>query len=279
MSAAGILVRIALLGGVGLVAWGCGGVDGAEQGSERVRLTAPAVIAAADELVFCSDIAYPPVEFMQGDEPAGSDIEIGRELAKRLGVEATFRNTGFDVILDDLAAKRCDAVISSLTNTAERRAKVRFVDYARWGQSLMVPTANPRDISGLADLGGARVAVQSGTVNEEFLAARAASNPGDAPQIEAFGKDTEAVAALKAGEVDAYFGDSPVVAYYIGEEALTYAFAGRPVNAEPIGIAVRPADADLDRQLTRGIQSMYADGAMRRILERWKLDDFALPEL
>ncbi|MCW2949470.1 MAG: putative polar amino acid transporter, substrate-binding protein, partial [Thermoleophilia bacterium] len=82
--------------------------------------------------------------------------------------------------------------------------------------------------------------------------------------------------ALAMGEVDAYYGDSPTAAYYIGQDALTYSFAGPPINPEPIGIAVRHDDKQLARQLQRGVDAMYADGSMHKILRKWKLSDFAL---
>ena len=43
---------------------------------------------AADTLTFCSDITYPPEEFYQGSKAVGSDIDIGNEVAKRLGKTA-----------------------------------------------------------------------------------------------------------------------------------------------------------------------------------------------
>ncbi|MCZ4496782.1 MAG: binding-protein-dependent transport system, secreted component [Thermoleophilia bacterium] len=255
---------------------GCGGDDTAPVAKRVVQLQAPATLVADDALTFCSDIGYPPMEFDDGGRPAGADIEIGQRLAKLMDVSAAFVNTPFDDVLTDLDDGACDAVISSLTNTAERRELVHFVNYLEVGQSLMVETSNPSDIEGLDDLGGKRVAVQAGTTNEEFLRGHAKDVDGTPPVITPFAKDTDATAALKTGRVDAYFGDSPVVAYHIGQEALTYAFAGDAINSEPIGIAVRHDDTKLRAELQRGIEAMYDDGSMDRILRRWKLDDFAI---
>ena len=41
--------------------------------------------SAQEELVFCSDIAYPPMESYEGSEAVGADIDIGDEIAARLG--------------------------------------------------------------------------------------------------------------------------------------------------------------------------------------------------
>jgi ABC-type amino acid transport substrate-binding protein len=60
-----------------------------------------------------------------------------------MGVEAQFKNVGFDGIIAALLAKKCDAIISGMTDTAERRKQVDFTDYLIVGMSLMVKKGNP----------------------------------------------------------------------------------------------------------------------------------------
>ena len=255
---------------------GCGDVssDGASA-KATVKLTAPPNLVHARTLTLCSDIGYPPMEFDDHGRPTGADIEIGTHLAHLMGVKVQFEGTPFDDIIPAVRAHKCDAAISSLTRTKERSKLVAFVDYLKVGQSLMVQTSNPTNIETLDDLAGKRVSVQDGTTNEDFLRTRSFGSDGS-PTIRAFAKDTDATEALKRGEVDAYFGDSPVVAYHIGQEALTYAFAGKPIHPEPIGIALDHRSHSLKSELQRGIDAMYADGSMAKILRKWKLDDFAL---
>lgn len=254
----------------------CGGGD--TKVTHEVTLIAPVTLITPNKLTFCSDIGYPPLEFERDGNPTGADIDIARGLAQRMQVKVVFHNTPFDGILEELGAKKCDAIISAMTDTEERRAKVAFINYLTAGQSLLVPTANEFDIASLDDLAGHTVAVQAGTTNQDFLTSEAKSRDwgsDGAPTIKPFQDDADAAMALKQGTADAYYGDSPTAAYYIGEDALTYAFAGKPINAEPIGIAVRIGDP-LEIQLKRGIDAMYADGSMKTILARWKLSDFAL---
>jgi polar amino acid transport system substrate-binding protein len=228
---------------------------------------------AAGKLVYCSDITYPPEEFYQGSKPAGSDIDIGTEIAKRLGRSAQFNNTGFDGIIAALLAKKCDLVISGMNDTADRRKQVAFVDYLRVGQSLMVKKGNPSHISSLASLAGKSVAVEVGTTNKTFLD-QASKKLSKKINVVAFPKDTDAANALKTGRVDAYFGDSPVVAYYIKKDP-SFAFGGAPINPIPVGIAIRKGDA-LVGQVQKAVTAMYADGAMKRILAKWQLSGSAL---
>ena len=233
---------------------------------------------AGGTLTFCSDITYPPEEFYQGTKPAGSDIDIGNAVAKRLGKTATFQNTGFDGIIAALLAKKCDAIISGMNDTSDRRKQVSFIDYLKVGQSLMVQKGNPKHVSTLASLSGKSVSVEVGTTNKTFLdqESKKLKSEGKTPiKVQAFPHDTDAAAALKTGRVDAYFGDSPVVAYYIQKDA-SFAFAGSPINPIPVGIAVRKNDTAMKSGVQKAINALYANGTIKRILAKWQMSAFAL---
>jgi polar amino acid transport system substrate-binding protein len=238
----------------------------------------PAAIAKAGRVVYCSDITYPPEEFYRGSTPVGSDIDIGTAVARRMGVKAQFDNTGFDGIIAALLAKRCDAIISGMNDTAQRRKSVGFVDYLSVGQSLMVKKGNPEHIRTLGDLAGKRVSVEVGTTNKDFLDKESAKLQGEGKQpitVDTFAKDTDAAAALKTGKVDAYFGDSPVVAYYIAKDR-SLAFGGQPINPIPVGIAVRRSDTQLHTAIRKAVGQLYRNGTMKRILGHWRMTAFAL---
>ena len=201
--------------------------------------TAKPASAQAGTLTFCTDATYPPEEFFQGSKIVGSDVDIATEISKRIGMKAAFKNTGVDAIIAALLAKKCNAVISGMNDTPERRKQVAFVDYIRVGQSIMVKAGK------------------------------------NAIKVVTFPKDTDAAAALKTGKVDAYFGDSPVVAYYIAKDPKSFGFAGQPVNPIPVGIAIRKGDP-LIPKVRKAVAAMYADGTMQKILAKWKMSATAL---
>jgi polar amino acid transport system substrate-binding protein len=247
-------------------------------GRVRPAIKPPANIAKAHKLVFCSDVTYPPEEFFRGSTPVGSDIDIGNAVSRLMGVKAEFANTGFDGIIPALLSHKCDAIISGMNDTPARSKQVSFVDYLRVGQSLMVQKGNPKHVSNLASLSGLAVSVEVGTTNAGFLqneSKKLEAAGKKAITIVTFPKDTDAANALKTGKVDAYFGDSPVVAYYIKKDS-SFAFAGQPINPIPVGIALRKDEGTLRADLQRAIRMMYSNGAMHRILTRWDMTAFAL---
>jgi polar amino acid transport system substrate-binding protein len=268
---------------LGALAAGCGSsgkksttTSSTTTASAGSGIQAPSNIKSSGQLVFCSDITYPPEEsYKPGTTtPEGSDIDIGNGVAKRMGVKARFDNTGFDGIIAALQAKKCDVIISGMNDTPERSKQVAFVDYLRVGQSFMVKKGNPEHITSIASLAGKSASVETGTTNKDYLDAQSKklkAQGKSAIKVVTFPKDTDAANALKTGKVDAYFGDSPVVAYYIETDPSSFTIGGNPVNPIPIGIAVRKSDTELQTAVRKSIAAMYADGTMDTILKRWKL--------
>jgi polar amino acid transport system substrate-binding protein len=268
-----IIVLLAFL------ATGCGGSSKKTEGtttSSSASITPPSSIASSGTLAFCSDITYPPEESYKAGTtiPEGSDIDIGNYIAKKMGVKARFDNTGFDGIIAALMAKKCDAVISGMNDTPERRKQVAFVDYLKVGQSFMVKKGNPENITSIDSLAGKAASVETGTTNKDFLDAqskRLTSQGKKAIKVVTYPKDNDAANALRTGRVDAYFGDAPVVAYYIEQTPEAFALGGTPVNPLSIGIAIRKSDTELQAAVQKAIDMIYADGTMDQILTRWKL--------
>ena len=128
-------------------------------GVAAASVTPPPAIKSAGQIVFCTDATYPPEESIPtgSTKPVGSDIDIGSAAAAQMGVKATFKNTTFDSIIAALKAKKCDAVISGMNDTPDRRKQVDFVDYLKVGQSIMVKAGNPEHITSLASLSGKNI--------------------------------------------------------------------------------------------------------------------------
>jgi polar amino acid transport system substrate-binding protein len=233
-------------------------------------VTPPPNIKSAGKIVFCSDITYPPEESYQGTKAVGSDIDIGTAVAAQMGVKAEFKNTTFDSIIAALKAKHCDAIISGMNDTPQRRKQVDFTDYLKVGQSFMVKKGNPKHITSLASAAGKTISVESGTTNRDFLAQQSAKLVKEGKQainVKTFPKDTDAAAALKAGRVDAYFGDSPVAVYYVSKDK-SLAVGGAPIAPIPIGIATRKGDA-LTAATKKAVNALYANGTIKKIVAKW----------
>jgi polar amino acid transport system substrate-binding protein len=270
-----------LLGAAALVATlaACGGGGGGNNTTTTSTGTTQAA-SVPNPLAFCSDTTYPPMESIVNGKPAGADIDIANAIASLLGTKAQIKVTGFDVIIPALLHHKCNAIISAMTDNATRRKQVDFADYVDVGMSLMVKKGNPAHIMGLADLSGKTVAVEAATTEKAALDTENTKlkNQGK-PQItiRIFPADTAAASALLSGKVDAYFADATPVLYYIKKTGGKFQTAGPQLGTAPEGIATRKGDP-LGMKFESAIKTLYNNGTMNTILEKWGLTAFAMKQ-
>lgn len=228
-----------------------------------------------------SDIAYPPIEFLDEttNEPVGLDVDIANALAEVLGVEAEFENGVFDGLLPALEAERHDVIMSAMTASDERKETVDFVEYFNAGAGIIVPTGNPDGITDADDLCGKTVAVQEGTTHVEFLEAQSTTctdGGGESINILRFSTDPEAVQALIAGQADAEMADFPVAAYSALQSDGAVEILDTQIDPAPYGIALRKSSTALRDALQAAFDQIVEDGTYAAILEEWDLGAGAL---
>ena len=150
-----------------LARWGLSEFALSNPPSAPASLSAPNI--SGDTVNFCSDTTYPPMESIENGKAVGADIDIGSAIVKLWGKKAEFSTTGFDVLIPALQAKKCDAIISALSDNPGRAKEVDFADYVLVGTLMMVKKGNPAGITDLASLSGKVVAVQAATTQKAML--------------------------------------------------------------------------------------------------------------
>jgi polar amino acid transport system substrate-binding protein len=251
--------------------------DGSSSTStSKASASVPAsALISPGKLQFCSDISTPPLEsYGPGHEPQGSDIDIGAEIAKRLGLKVVWKNTAFAGIIPALQARNCDAVLSQLFDKPERRKVVDFVDYMRSGQALLVPKGNPGKVTGLDSLCGKKVASETGTTIADLLRAQSkkckgAGQPGITLRL--FLRDSDALQQLGLKQVDVYGTTTETVSFVTKRQPDQYELGGKPFGEILCGIATRKGNKDLHDAIAKAFAAMQADGTYSRILAKWNL--------
>jgi polar amino acid transport system substrate-binding protein len=249
------------------------------------------------KLVICSDIPYPPQEFYDAQgNPTGSDVDIGNEIAARLGLQAQWVNSIFDTIIAAVTSGKCDIIISAQNITADRNKQVSMIPYFEAGQSMVAAKGNPDNINSPTDLCGKSAAAESGTTEADYIQGTGdyATSGGLKAECEKAGKppvtlvvtqkDTDALQQLQAGKVSVYFADSPVAAYYTVQHPDQFQLVGQLIEPIVEGISVPCAETDctnapltpLGQSVETALKSMMADGTYMAILTKWNLQDSAV---
>lgn len=244
-------------------------------------IQAPDNIKQAGKLVFCSDISGPPLGYFdESGKPVGVEIDLGDELAKRLGVTAVWNNTQFDGIIPALQAKHCDAIMSQLYDKPARREVIDFVDYMKASQSILVAKGNPHGIKTMDDLSGKKIAVENGTTIQSLVDEQNKKFATDGKQpatAVVFPKDSDALQALRINQVDAYGTTLESAAYFIDKAPGLFELPGAPFNQMTVGLGLRKEDTALKDAVTKAFDAMKADGSYTKILAHWNLEGDAYP--
>jgi polar amino acid transport system substrate-binding protein len=260
----------------------------------------PVASIAADQLVvpetltICSDLPYPPQEmFDEQGNVVGSDIEIGKGIADRLGLKFAVQNTVFDTIIQALSSGKCDMIISAMTITTDRAAQIDFIPYFNAGQSFVVLKGNPSNIKSTDDLCGKTVAAESGTTEDQSLRGTDAyQGKGLSDACVAAGKsaitivdfqhDSDALLALQTNKADAYFTDSPVAGYQVTQHPDQFELVAGlllDVANEGIGLPNDDAHAGLRASVKTALQAMLDDGSYMKALKDFGVESGAVSSL
>ena len=218
--------------------------------------------------------------FDESGKPVGSDVDIGTEIAKRLGVTAVWANTPFSGIIPALQAKNCDAILSQLFDKPARREVIDFVDYMYSSKSFLVPKGNPKNVKSIEDLSGLKIAVENGTTIQSLIEdqnKKFESAGKSKANVVVFPKDSDARQSLQIGQVDVYGTTLESAAYFLQKAGHIFDIGGDPFAKILTGIGVRKEDADLRTAIESALNAMKADGTYTKILTKWGLEGDALP--
>jgi polar amino acid transport system substrate-binding protein len=261
-----------------------GSVSGAV--SPTAAIQPPASIASSGTLRLCVDVSYPPAEYYakNGSTPLGTDIAMSQQIGRLFGVKVQFVNTPFSSIIAALLAKKCDAVVSALTDTPERRKQVAFVDYLKVNSAFLVTPGNPKGIHKIGDLCGKAIAIISGENWQPFLEKQSAtcSTQGKGKvTISTLNTFADELQQLGLHRVDAIATSTVNGAYIVTQKATK----GKVELAKPNvayssgawGIALNKSDVALKAALVKAIRSLNASGGMRKIFVANHLADAYVP--
>lgn len=104
--------------------------DNSTGASSATSTSQSSVAAIRGKIVIGTAADYPPYEFSVKEngvsKRVGIDIDLGKQLAKDLGVKAEFKVMNFDSLLVALETHKVDVVIAAMSPTPERAKSVDF---------------------------------------------------------------------------------------------------------------------------------------------------------
>jgi polar amino acid transport system substrate-binding protein len=232
-------------------------------------------------MVMSTDAEYPPQSFLNANnEFEGFDIDVGRAIAERLGVEIEFVTPGWDIITAGNWGGRWDVSVGSMTPTAARREVLDFpAIYYYTPASLAVHVEN-ETIATPADASGLRIGVGVATTYEAYLSHNLVIDAEGAPPFEyvisdaviaTYDTDQLALDDLALGDgvrLDAAMTALPTILAAI-EEGYPIKVVGDPLFLEPLSIAIDKGDPEWGAKLAEIVEELRQDGTLAELSLKW----------
>lgn len=228
------------------------------------------------KLILGLDDAFPPMGFRNDkDEITGFDVELAKEVAKRMGVELVLQPIAWDSKDFELKQKNIDCIWNGFGITDEREEAYTITDaYLGNPQIVVVPAGS--DIKTKEDLAGKTVAVQSGSTSEACL------NKDEAltstfKELIPVENNVTAMLELDTSSADAVVMDTVVAQYYMSLNKDKYRILdGLVIFDEKMGVAFRKGDQALCDKVWDTLKEMKKDGTLKKISEQWFGEDLTL---
>lgn len=241
----------------------CGAQDEKNNTGEK-KTTLYDQIKENGEITIGTEGTYAPFTFHdESGNLTGFDIEIAREVFKRLDIKPNFTETKWDGMIAGLDAKRYDMVANQVAIRPERLEKYDMSDPYIVSKAVLIVREDNNEIKTLEDLDGKKVG-QSLDSNYRKMAEK---NGATNTVIDGF---NQAIDLLVSKRIDATLNDSlsyldlvkqrpdlPIKSVYEEDDATSNAFLFRKDSKELVE-AVNGALAD-----------MKEDGTYLKISEEW----------
>ncbi|HET8734306.1 MAG TPA: amino acid ABC transporter substrate-binding protein [Anaeromyxobacteraceae bacterium] len=226
-------------------------------------------------LVLGLDDAFPPMGFRNEDNQiVGYDIDVAREVAKRLGVKLVPQAIDWNAKEQELNTGKIDCIWNGFTITDERKQAMAFTKpYLRNAQVVVVKKGSP--YTTLASLKGKKVGLQAGSSAAGALEA-AKDFRASLKEVVEFKDNLTALMDLQARGVDAVVMDLIVAEDNIKRSGKPYTILKETLSPEVFGVGFRKNDLALRDAVQGALESMAKDGSLAKVTTRWFGSDISV---
>ncbi len=237
-----------------------------------LALMASTAMAAGEKIVIGTEGAYPPFNNLESDGSlTGFDIDIAKALCEEMKAECTFVTQDWDGIIPALISKKFDAIIASMSITAERKEKVDFTNkYYNTPPAIVVPKDSPITEATEDALDGKTLGAQSATTHSNYAEAHMKKS-----ELKLYPTSEEYKLDIVNGRIDGVIDDVVVLSEWLktADGACCKLLGTLPIdpviNGEGAGIAVRKGDDALREKFNAAIDAIRKNGKYKEINEKY----------
>jgi len=221
------------------------------------------------KLIVGTSADFPPFSFRdRTDDIVGFDIDIIKEIGKRLSLKIELIDRPFSLLIPQIQIGQVDVIAAGMTPTPEREKNLRFTKIYLSDNPLVIVTPKNKasNIKNIDDLKGKSVIVNTGYVSDTYV------SKFPEIQITRLPKVSDAMIALEHNKADAFVTASLTLEPYSSQLSK---FNVIPIEGtsetSALGVSKKIPD-ELFEKIQKALDDMEKDGTLKSIKLKWKFE-------
>ncbi|WP_176552305.1 transporter substrate-binding domain-containing protein [Testudinibacter sp. TR-2022] len=237
--------------------------------NESKEATLAETLASSKILRVGTEGTYPPFTFHDKDgNLTGFDVEVTREVAKRLGLEVQFFETQWDAMFAGLNAKRFDIIANQVDlSNPERQQKYLLSEPYNFERSVVVTPVETPNLTALDEVKGKKSAQ---SINSSYYVL-AKENGAEILPVEGM---AQALELVKQKRADLTLNGQLAILDYLKQQPNSgLKIAYRDDNKIGSGFVFLKGNDEVVAEFNRTLDDMRADGSLKALSVQWFGDD------
>jgi len=263
-----IFKLLCLLLATAFLASGCGKKQTDDNSLEQIKAKGFFILGLDDQ--------FPPMGFRGegNNEIVGFDIDLAKEVAKKLGVKVELKPVAWVGIISSLNKGDVDVVWNGMTITDERKKNIDFSKPYLNNRQIVMVTADSA-ITTLEMLKGKIVGLQLGSTSEKALDSKP-DIANNLKEIKKYENNTLALMDLLSKRTDAVVIDEIVGRWGMAKKPGAYKVLNEDLGKEIYGVGIRKSDLTFKEAFDKAFDEVKKDGTGAAISKKWFGEDILL---
>lgn len=233
-------------------------------------VVAPKMTLKSGTLIVATYFDNPPFEFMEDNKQVGFEVDLIREIARRLHLKVEFKNNEWETIISKLNNNQYDLIMGAITVTPQREKIIAFTKpYMTTSLSLIINPDKTPYLLKINDLHDSIVGVQATTTDYDIAVTMKKRKQIKEIKIYPFHDFVKAINELCDGRIGAVMKIFPVAFYYVQHNPDLKILSAVPDDPQPLGFGINQNNKELLNAINKTQAQMQADGGYNKIFQRW----------